>query len=183
LAADDAHLLFSAMANNANPEIHGSLDELRRLLGQFDTAMLVTVSPEHRVHARPMAVQEPARLPGCDLWFVTAEETDKVHDIEHQAQVGVTCYRALDSAWLAISARAEVLRDRTLVERLWQPSWKVWFPDGPNGGPPIAILRLTVERAEYWEPGGGRLRVLYEILRSKMRGRAATEGLPPTKRI
>jgi general stress protein 26 len=171
------------MANNPIPEVRGSLDELRRLLAQFDTAMLVTVSPQRQVHARPMEVQEPSRLPGCDLWFVTAEETDKVHDIEREAQVGVTCYRALDAAWLAISARAEVLRDRTLVERLWRPSWKVWFPEGPNGGPPIAILRLSVERAEYGEPRGGRLRVLYEILRSTLRGRPAAEGLPPTKLI
>lgn len=37
----------------------GSIDELKTLLQEFDTAMLTTLTPEGLFRARPMPVQEP----------------------------------------------------------------------------------------------------------------------------
>jgi general stress protein 26 len=149
------------MGNVQKVETVGSLAELHRLLREFDTAMLVTVSLDGRIKARPMALQDPAICGDCDLWFVTADDCPKTDEIHHERQVNVCCFRARDQAYLSISAMARIDTTVDEVHRLWKPEWKLWLPDDPADGA-IALLKLTVERAEYWQPEGGRSRTIYE---------------------
>jgi general stress protein 26 len=160
----------------------GSLSELREMLKAFDTAMLVTTTEEGLLRARPMAVQDLDALPGVDLWFVTHDDTAKVAEISYEHNVCVACYRAKDRAYISISARAEMERNPELVKRLWKPDWKAWFPAGPED-PAITIVKLTVQKAEYWEAEGGRLRVLYSMLKATLHGKAADAELNPAKEI
>jgi general stress protein 26 len=147
--------------NSGDRNEHGSLAELREVLGEFDTAMLVTLTDDGMVRARPMAIQDPEALPDCDLWFVASDESDKVGEIEHDDQVGVCCFRDRDRAWISISARARIERDAAAIHRLWRPEWRAWLPAGPDD-PSLALLKLDVERAEYFEPHAARVQVLYE---------------------
>lgn len=160
----------------------GSLQELHDLLKEFDVAMLVTRTPEGFLRARPMAVQDPKEMPGSDLWFVTGDETPKVGEIEQEQQVAVTCYRHWDRAYLSISARARVEHDQEAVKRLWKPDWKAWMPGGPDD-PHIALIKLTIEQAEYWEPTGGRLRILYEMVKGVIQRQPAAKKMEPVKRV
>ena len=139
-----------------------SLDELYRVLQDFDSAMLVTRSTEHQLHARPMELQDPSQLPDCDLWFATAADTAKVDEIVEEQQVNVCCLRARDGAYLSISARARISTDANEIRRLYQPSWRIWM--GDDGTHPAVLLKLTIERAEYWAPEGGLPRLLYEAV-------------------
>ena len=172
----------SGKKNEQPPVQPGSLDELKELLAEFQTAMLTTVTAEGLLRARPMAVQERHDELPCDLWFVTHIDTPKVEEIEHEHQVGVSCLRPKDGAYLSVSGLARLRLDAELVRRLWKPDWKIWFPEGQED-PKIAILMMTVERAEYWEPKGGRLRVVYEIAKSLVKGEPAGANLPPRKKI
>ena len=138
----------------------GSKEELLALLAEFDTAMLVGVEPDGTLRARPMGLQKQ-KLADCDLWFVTADDTHKTEEIDRHHQVNVCCLRTRDRAYLSISARARVDRNAGEVRRLWQPTWKLWFGDEKPEDGGIVLIKLDVERAEYWEPEGGRLRVLY----------------------
>jgi general stress protein 26 len=159
----------------------GSLDELRELLKEFDNAMLVTATPEGLLRARPMALHDPDEVPGCDLWLVTSDDSPKVAEITFEENVCVACLRPRDRAYVSISARARLEQDRGEIHRLWRPAWKAWW-DGPDD-PSIALLKLDVRRAEYWEPEGGRLRVLYETVKGTVTGGKADEGLNPPKEI
>ena len=146
----------------------GSLIELKEQLQEYETVLLTTVTPEGLVRARPMAVQDPEELTDCDLWFVTSSDTGKVDEIARERQVGVCGYRPKYKGWLSISARATFDRDRALIRRLFKPDWKMWFANGPED-PDIVILKLEVERAEYWEPEGSRARMLYEVVKRASR--------------
>jgi general stress protein 26 len=168
--------------NGTGYEVRGTLQELYDLLKEFDTAMLVTVTPDHKLRARPMEIQDPNEIPGCELWFVTADDTAKVTEIGLDEQVCVCAYRATDRAYISISARARMDKDPAAIQRLWKPSWKAYFPNGVND-PSITLLKLTVERAEYWEPEGGRMRVLYELLRSAFTGESLEANLNPPKHV
>lgn len=128
----------------------GSIKELHDFLKEFDTAMLVTLSG-NQLRARPMAIQNPDELSDCDLWFVTGDDTPKVDEIDKEHQVCACAYRARDRAYISISALARVDKDRAAIHRLYKPSWKSWFTGGPDD-PTITLLKLTVERAEYWRP-------------------------------
>lgn len=159
----------------------GSLQELYDLLAEFNVAMLVTRTPDGFLRARPMEVQDPKEMPGCDLWFVTADETPKVGEIQQEQQVAVTCYRPRDRAYVSISARARVEHDQEAVKRVWKPDWKAWIPGGPDD-PHVALIKLTIEQAEYWEPAGGRLRVLYEMVKDAIRRPPVVKKLDLMKR-
>jgi general stress protein 26 len=160
----------------------GSLDELRAMLKNFHVAMLITLDGERTIRSRPMMVNDPADLPGCDLWFVTGEDTDKVRAIRADQVVGVSCYRDRDGAYLSISGTAMVDRDSAAIERAWKPGMGEWFPDGPRT-PGLALIKVYVLHAEYWEPAGGKLRVLTSKVKRIFTGRRADADLPAPKHI
>lgn len=147
------------------PRVRGSKDELLAMLASFDTAMLVTVDDEAGLRARPMDLSAE-RLGDCDLWFVTADDTPKTDDIERHREVNVCCLRTRDHAYVSISAHARIDRNVDEVKRLWRPSWRIWFGDEKPDDGGIVLLKLEIDRAEYWEPGGGRLRVVYAVERA-----------------
>jgi general stress protein 26 len=163
------------MEPEAKPEPpRGSKEELRALLAGFDTAMLIGVEPDGTLRARPMGLQHEA-LAGCDLWFVSADETHKTDEIDRHHQVNVCCLRTRDRAYVSLSARAWIERNPHEVQRLWQPGWKLWFGEERPEDGGIVLLKLQVERAEYWDPEGGRLRVVYEAPPEEDEGEAAEE--------
>jgi general stress protein 26 len=139
----------------------GSLEDLRAILAELDTAMLVTAAQDGTLHARPMAIQDPRALPDADLWFVTADDTPKVDEIERDAQVNVCTFREKDRTFLSISATARVMRDPALVQKLWRPDWRLWFGSSEPTDGRIVILKLRIHHAESWRPEGGRLVTLY----------------------
>lgn len=168
---------------SATANAQGSLDELRAMLAELDTAMLVTAQADGSLRARPMALQDPSAVPDCDLWFVTSEDTPKVDEIERDAHVNVSAVRPSDRAYVSISATARIVRDPQLVQRLWRPDWRLWFSSDERTDGRIVILKLRVHHAEYWRPEGGRLRVLYSLARAALTDETADETLPPPKRI
>ncbi len=160
----------------------GTVAELNELLQSFDTAMLTTLTPMGLLRARPMEIQKPVPELACDLWFVTSLDSAKSEEIAHEHQVGVSCFRRSDRAYLSISAIARVRRDTELIQKLFKPAWKIWFPNGPSD-PAIALIEMQVERGEYWNPEGGPVRLLYEMVKSLVSGEPATANLPPPKKV
>lgn len=163
-------------------ETRGSLEELYTLLKEFGVAMLVTVTPEHQLRARPMALQDPSEVPDADLWLVTGDDTSKVYEINKEHQVCICTYRSRDAAYVSISALATFDKNREEIKRLYKPSWKAWFTEGEND-PTITLLKLKVEHAEYWEPTGGRPRILFEKVKSMLTGEPADKNLNPPKHV
>ncbi len=139
------------------------LAELRGIVKELDAVLLVTRSPDGKLRARPMAVQDPDELGGCDLWFITPVETAKVADVERTHEVCVSARRPGAEGWISITATARVDLDRARIEALRKPSWDAWVPKG-KGEASLALLELTVEHAETWDHAG-KVRVIYERTR------------------
>ena len=45
----------------------------------------------------------------------------------------------------------------------------MWFPDGPDQAD-IALIKVDAVEAEYWEPKGGKLTVMFEMARGLLKG-------------
>jgi general stress protein 26 len=43
------------------------------------------------------------------------------------------------------------LREQGPIQRLWQPTYRAWFPDGREDRE-ATVLLVTVDRVDYWEP-------------------------------
>jgi general stress protein 26 len=159
----------------------GTLKELRELLAEFDTVMLVTRTAGGAMRARPMATQDFDAVKDCDLWLVTSVDTPKVAEISEEHQVCVAAVRKSDGAYVSISALAEVERNEAEVKRLWKKDWSIWF-SGPDD-PSVAIMKLDIQHAEYWEPKGGKLRVLFDMTKAAFTGKKPDEGLNAPKTL
>jgi general stress protein 26 len=124
---------------------------LRELVSDFDAAMMVTVARDGRMHARPMAVAEINDR--GDSYFATSIVSPKVDEVLGDPRVLITFQGTRRFA--TISGTARVVRDRTLIERLWSESWRIWFPGGKDD-PTLCLLAVEARYGELWDSSGMR---------------------------
>jgi general stress protein 26 len=142
-------------------------ERLHEILDNFDSAMLLTRTSDNRLHARPMAVAD-LRKDG-DLYFATSLQSPKIAEIAANPDVSVTFQNG--SQYAAVSGKAQVIRDRALIEQMWSPAWKPWFPQGVND-PSLCLIRVDAQDAEYWDNAGVEgIKYAWEEAKSVMQGR------------
>lgn len=140
--------------------------QLYDVIKGFNTAMLVSRTATGGIHARPMAVAE--LKPDADVYFATAIDSPKVAEVEANPDVVITFQGS--SEFAALHGTVSVLRDRVLIEQLWSPAWKVWFPQGKDD-PSICLIRFVGKEAEYWDNSGLKgLKYLYEGAKAVLKG-------------
>ena len=139
------------------------------MLKDFKTGMLITRAGE-TFHARPMAVAE--LKPDADAYFATSIESPKVKEIEADPKAMITFQGSSQFAYL--QGTMTVVRDRALIDRLWQEMWRAWFPGGKDD-PSLCLLKFTSTEAEYWDNSGAKgLRYAFEGLKAILSGTKAS---------
>jgi general stress protein 26 len=98
------------------------LDKFYGLIDEIKIAMMTTRRPDGHLESRAMANQK--RAGGADLWFVTAEGSGKLRDIERDPHVNVAYYNAGSYEWVSASGLARVSRDRSTIAELYEPDWR-----------------------------------------------------------
>jgi len=140
--------------------------KLAALIAEFDTAMLVTRTPEGALRSRPLAIAE-ARDDGT-FTFATSLQSGKVHEVEGDQHVNICLQEG--RRFVSVSGGARIERDRALINRLWKESWKVWFPQGKDD-PSLCLLVVDPTEAEYWDAAGtAGLRFLFQSARALVTG-------------
>jgi general stress protein 26 len=114
--------------------------------------MLMTIDEHAAPVGRPML---PLFLENdrC-LYFLTHQNSRKVSHITARPQVVLTMISG--SCYLVVAGTAAMSRDQKLIQRLWQPTYRAWFPDG-KGDAEATVLGVTADRVDYWEPPRSRL--------------------------
>jgi general stress protein 26 len=130
--------------NQSNSDVQ----KLGELVKGIRVAMLTTVDSEGCLHSRPMATQD-AEFDGT-LWFFTEADSLKIHELERDRHVNLSYANPDDSKYVSVSGTAAIVRDHAKVKELWSPIYKAWFPKGVDD-PNIALLRVAVNKAEYWD--------------------------------
>jgi len=142
----------------------GSREKLVELIQGMHVAMLTTRGPDG-LRSVPMARQEVDS--GAELWFITARDTDHVRAVLAEPQVGLT-FSARD-AWVSLTGRAEVVDDTARLKELWTTFAEAWLPGGPED-PNATLIRVDVERGEYWDTPGGRVASLISFAKTRLTG-------------
>jgi general stress protein 26 len=141
-------------------------ERLRKLMGDFDTAMLVTHLQDGTLRSRPLAIAEQAE--NGVLYFATSVESVKVQEIADDSHVNLAMQDK--RRFVSITGRARVVDDRALVKRLWSEAWKVWFPRGQQD-PSLRILVVEPAEASYWDASGIEgLKYLFESAKAYVTG-------------
>jgi general stress protein 26 len=125
------------------------IEKLWELIKTVKVGMLTTVSGDNgELRSRPMATQE-VEFDG-DLWFMTNIESHKTHEIDRDHHVNISYVDTSNNRYISVSGTARVIQDQKKIKSLWSPLYKAWFPKGVDD-PAIALLRVQVDAAEYWD--------------------------------
>ena len=147
--------------------------ELWERIEDVRTAMLTTVEPEGSLRSRPMWTQGD-EFEGS-LWFFTSDEAPLVEELRRNPNV-VLSYGAPDKdLYLSVSGRGELVRDKAKTKELWSVYAQAWFPEGEDD-PHLALLRVDVERAQYWEDKKPKVLQFAEIMIGAVTGNPPKSG-------
>ncbi len=151
------------------------LRKLYELIDDLEIAMMTPRRRDGHLRSRAMATQKAAS--GADLWFVTAEGSGKLRELDDDPHLNLSYYKDGNAEWISVSGLAEISRDRQKVHELYQPDWSVWFPkDGadPRHGtaddPRMVLIGVTVHAAEFLSVEKPRPVILYELAKGWLTG-------------
>ena len=142
--------------------------KLRELIKDIKYAMLTTTEDDGTLRSRPMATLQ-SEFDG-DLWFFTSADAPKVHEVEHHQQVTVSYAEPDQQKYVSVSGTAQLVRDRSKIEELWNPLFKAWFTQGLDD-PNLALLKVSVDKAEYWDSPSSKVVRLVGFLKSIATGK------------
>ena len=112
--------------------MQSELEKFHALIEDIEIAMMTTRRSDGHLESRAMANQKSAA--GADLWFVTAEGSAKLRDLQSDPHVNLAYYKDRTREWISVSGLATISRDREKIRELYAPDWKMWFSD--EGGSP-----------------------------------------------
>jgi general stress protein 26 len=158
------------MANVAKRE--DGIAKIRELIEDIEFAMLTTVCRDGSLRSRPMATMK-VKFDG-NLWFFTRADSPKVGEVDEDQHVNVAYAAPDDDVWVSLQGTATLSRDRAKMEELWNPHLEAYFPEGLDD-PEIALLRVKVEKGEYWEAPGS-IAYALEVATAIVTGERADPG-------
>ena len=156
------------------------IKKMGEMIKDIRFAMLTTAMPDGTLRSRPMATQQ-AEFDG-DLWFFTAASAPKVGEVQRERQVNVSYADAGSQRYVSVSGSAQLVRDRPKIEQLWNPIFRAWVPQGLED-PDLALLKVSVERAEYWDAPSGKLVQLYGFVKALATGKRPGDEIADNQKI
>ena len=122
---------------------------LRAIVEETRIAMMTTIDDDGTLRSRPLQTLRCAD--DGVLWFFTSASSPKVDEARAGGwQVNLSYANTAKHDFVSISGRAQLLRDRKMMEALWSKWVEVFFPKGIDD-PDLALLRVDIEKAEYWD--------------------------------
>ena len=128
--------------------------KIGELIQDIRIAMMTTAAADGSFDSRPMATQK-TEFNGT-VWFLTRQDSGKVHEIADDAHVSLLYADPGDSKFVSAKGRASISHDRSKIHELWNSMYKAWFPGGEDDSS-IAVLRVDIHEAQYWEASSSRL--------------------------
>jgi general stress protein 26 len=154
--------------------VKSELERFYALVEEIEIAMMTTRRRDQHLESRAMANQK--RAAGADLWFVTAEATAKVADLEADPHLNLAYYKNRTREWISVSGLATLSRDRGKIHELYAEDWKLWFPDegdprhGTPDDPRFVLIGVEVHAAVFFELDKPQPVVLYELAKGWLTG-------------
>lgn len=132
-----------------------ALAKLRDLIGDIHVGMMTTVTPDGALRSRPMLTQRVGD-DDAELWFFTAADSAKARDIAEEHAVNVSYADSRRHRYVSVTGNAAVVHDPAKAGEMWDAKLTAWFPPGLDD-PRLALVRVRVESAEYWDMTTGKM--------------------------
>lgn len=131
-----------------------TMKDLAKKIADIDFTMLVTKAADGQIAARPMSNNGDVEYDG-DSWFFALDETNAVKEIEADPRVGLMLQGkggllGKPPIFIAVEARAELVRDKAAFEEHWQSELERWFEQGVDT-PGLVLIKAHASRITYWD--------------------------------
>ena len=155
------------------PYVPRTILQLQRLLYGISTGMLTTVTPGGDIRSRPMLMHDVDE--NGWLWFLTDRSSRKACELIQNPHAAIAFQAPRGDRYVSVEGTAIVVRDDVRLKRMWNPTYRAWFPRG-KGDPEIVLVAVRISRAEYWlTPRTGIARVAGAVKATVMRRRSGVE--------
>jgi general stress protein 26 len=134
---------------------------------------MMTTEDGDNLRARPMVAAQK-EFDGS-LWFYTRASSHKVDEVQGDQRVGVTYAQPSNQEYVSLSGKARLVRDKAAITEHWQESMRTWFPKGTDD-PDIALLRVEVTEAEYWDAPNSKMVHAYGYVKAVLTGSPPNPG-------
>jgi general stress protein 26 len=139
------------MFENMSTRGIGDFAKLGQLIRDIRVALLTTMDRAGNFHTRPV---QTLQVEGNQaLWFFTDWRSSKVDELNHDVRVSLGYADPGRNVYCAVSGLGRLLRDIQKAKQLWSMEQRAYYPDGPEDER-LALLRVQIERAEYWNAPG-----------------------------
>jgi general stress protein 26 len=139
------------------------------LVKDLKFAMFTTHHPNGHLHSRPLTTQNRRDDEDDVLWFLTRRDGDVVKDLQSDASVNVAYADPGDDKYVSVSGRATLEENPEKIKELWNKLDQAWFPGGPTD-PAVALLRVQIEHASYWDVHQSKLVQLLSMAKAAATG-------------
>ena len=135
--------------------------------------MVTTRTDDDQLGSRPMLLEKVE--PDGSLLFLTHLSSEKVNEIVRDPQVNVAFVSSKGDHYVSVSGTADAVHDPARMHALWKPTYRAWFPGGPED-PDSAIFTVRIERIEYWDVPTSRLVRLWCAAKALATGQVVEAG-------
>jgi general stress protein 26 len=146
-------------------------DKLTELIKDIKFGMFTTHKVAGHLHSRPMTTQNK-KIDDDALWFFMSRSGDPVSEFKGDDQVNVAYANPSSDTYVSVTGVATVVEDQAKKQALWNKAAEAWFKGGVND-PDLALVRVSIEHADYWDVKESKLVQLYKM------AEAAVSGTPP----
>jgi len=156
----DSHAANTIRTADATDE-----QDLWKRLANRRYSMLTTHDADGSLGARPVTalkVESDGRL-----WFFIPATGGIAADIEGDPRVHLCYMNEDDDLFVSLRGKGTVLRDPGKARELWSTMAGAWFPGGPED-PSLAILRVDVDRGDYWDVKSSKLVQFFEMAKAAL---------------
>lgn len=134
---------------------------LKDMIEEIKIGMLTTIDADGTLRSRPL--QTVGVEDNGTLWFFTSQSSPKVAEAQSDAgRVNVSYAHPGKQDYVSVSGRATLVRDRERMREMYTKWVEVFFPKGLDD-PDLALLRIDVDKAEYWDSPGTAIGRMYAL--------------------
>jgi general stress protein 26 len=152
---------------------HGQ-DKLSELIKDIKFAMFTTHKVQGHLHSRPMTTQNK-KIDDDSLWFFMSRSGDPVSEFQGDDQVNVAYADPSSDTYVSVSGVAHVVDDMAKKKALWNKAAEAWFKGGVDD-PDLALVRVNIEHADYWDVKESKLVQLYKMAEAAVTGKQPKLG-------
>lgn len=142
---------------------------LWHLIKDIKFAMFTTKHADGLLLSRPMTTQNRSVDEHNTLWFFMSRKSEPVAEIAADSVVNIVYADPSKDTYVSVSGSARIVEDMVKKNELWSVFAKAWFPGGVDNAD-LALVRVTIERAHYWDVKSSKIVQIYRIAKAAITG-------------